>query len=550
MYLLLPDLYLFFYHQNINLILMSFWVLVYFFAVLKATKYLFLFFPFFLLIPAYVYYISIYHVGINEQILSIVVETDIQEARQFLGGELYVYLIVYLFWFVWCLWCCYKHYKSPVIWRHWSRYLILVLGTVYFSLGYYLNAKIASEMNSTFGHLENNFLVQEENGFLEDLKQTYPLGLIINTLNMLKEQKKINQAFEKNNNFKFNLKRIKNLDHKEIYVLVLGETSRRENWQLNGYERKTNPLLSQQENLVNFNNFISLSSATRSSIPMMLTRKPDSDVYKYEFPEKSIVSAFKEAGFKTYWLSTQQKFGAFDTSTSVYAKEADEIHFLNKTGYKEAGVHDDILVPLFNKIVQRSESKQFIVIHTLGSHYNYEHRYPEKFSKFTPNLSSLKNYSLQDRRYKQELRNSYDNSILFTDYVLNQFIQTLKQQENAISFLMYSSDHGEDLFDQNCVQSGHGLETARNFEIAGFAWYSNEFQNKYSSKVNILKQNKQRKMNQTAIFPTLIDAANIGIPKDPLQRSALKEFKGYPRLVMGGKDYDQINFIGECREIK
>src|SRR5690606_6738689 len=245
-------------------------------------------------------------------------------------------LIVYLFWFVWCLWCCYKHYKSPVIWRHWSRYLILVLGTVYFSLGYYLNAKIASEMNSTFGHLENNFLVQEENGFLEDLKQTYPLGLIINTLNMLKEQKKINQAFEKNNNFKFNLKRIKNLDHKEIYVLVLGETSRRENWQLNGYERKTNPLLSQQENLVNFNNFISLSSATRSSIPMMLTRKPDSDVYKYEFPEKSIVSAFKEAGFKTYWLSTQQKFGAFDTSTSVYAKEADEIHFLNKTGYKEA----------------------------------------------------------------------------------------------------------------------------------------------------------------------------------------------------------------------
>src|SRR5690606_7187002 len=158
-------LYLFFYHQNINLILMSFWVLVYFFAVLKATKYLFLFFPFFLLIPAYVYYISIYHVGINEQILSIVVETDIQEARQFLGGELHVYLIVYLFWFVWCLWCCYKHYKSPVIWRHWSRYLILVLGTVYFSLGYYLNAKIASEMNSTFGHLENNFLVQEENGF-------------------------------------------------------------------------------------------------------------------------------------------------------------------------------------------------------------------------------------------------------------------------------------------------------------------------------------------------------------------------------------------------
>ena len=94
------------------------------------------------------------------------------------------------------------------------------------------------------------------------------------------------------------------------------------------------------------------------------------------------------------------------------------------------------------------------------------------------------------------------------------------------------------------------METARNFEIAGFAWYSNDYQDLYLDKIEKLKLNSQRKMNQTAIFPTLIDAANIGIPKDPLQRSALKEFKGYPRLVMGGKDYDQINFIGECREIK
>lgn len=190
------------------------------------------------------------------------------------------------------------------------------------------------------------------------------------------------------------------------------------------------------------------------------------------------------------------------------------------------------------------------MIHTLGSHYNYDHRYPVSFARFTPTLISLKNYSLQEIRYKQELQNSYDNSILFTDYVLNNFIQPLKQHKDALSFLMYSSDHGEDLFDQKCSQSGHGLETARNFEIASFSWYSDKFKNIFPLKVEFLKQNSQRKINQTALFPTLLDAANIAIPNEPLARSVLKNFKDYPRRVMGETDYDQAKMIGECREIK
>lgn len=549
MYLLLPDLYLFFYHQNLNLILISFFVLVYLYSLIKSTKFLFLFLPFLICIPAYLYYISIYHIGINEQILSIVAETDIQEALQFLGGRVFLCFIVFIFWLLICIYFVIKHYRNPNVWQHWSRSLVLTLGTCYFVIGFYFNEKVANEMTAV-NDSENTFLVEEENGFLKDLKQTYPLGLLINGYNIVKEQKKINQAYEKNNNFKFNAKSNEIIKTKEIYVLVLGETGRRENWQLNGYARNTNPLLNLQENLVNFTDFISISSATRSSIPMMLTRKSDKDVYRYEFPEKSVISAFREAGFKTYWLSTQQKFGAFDTSTSVYAKETDEMHFLNKTGYTNAGEYDDVLIPLFNKIVVNPEKKKLIVIHTLGSHYNYVHRYPLSFAKFKPDLSSLNNYSLQEIKYKKELRNSYDNSIVFTDYVLNNFIQILKSQTDSLSFLLYSSDHGEDLFDKKCLKSGHGLETARNFEIAGFAWYSDEFENKFPTKVKILKQNKDRKINQTSIFPSLIDAADISIPNDSLSKSVLKDFKNYPRLVMGGRNYDQAKFIGECKEIK
>ena len=549
MYILLPDLYLLSFDQNYHIFLMSFFVFIYLYSIFKSTKYLFLFLPFLIFTPAYLYYISIYKAPINEQILSIILETNIDEASQFLGSSYYIYITLF---FIWCLYSIFlvtQHYKKPKVWSHWSRGFILILGAVYFFSGYYFNAQISNEIDQAIGE-KNNFLVEEENGFLKDLKQTYPLGLLINGYNIFKEQKKINQAYEKNKNFKFYAKSNENIKTKEIYVLVLGETSRRENWQLNGYARHTNPLLNLQENLVNFTDFISISSATRSSIPMMLTRKSDKDVYRYEYPEKSLISAFREAGFKTYWLSTQQKFGAFDTSTSVYAKEADEMHFLNKTGYTNAGEYDDVLIPLFNKIVVKPEKKQLIVIHTLGSHYNYFHRYPSSFAKFKPDLLSLNSYSLQEIKYKRELRNSYDNSILFTDYVLNSFIQILKSQTDSLSFLLYSSDHGEDLFDKKCLKSGHGLKTARNFEIAGFAWYSSEFENKFPTKVKILKQNKDRKINQTSIFPSLIDAADISIPNDSLSRSVLKNFKNYPRLVMGGVNYDQAKFVGECREIK
>lgn len=319
---------------------------------------------------------------------------------------------------------------------------------------------------------------------------------------------------------------------------------------MNGYSRNTTPLLSRQSNLVNFSNFLSISAETRTSIPMILTRKPAEQVYQFIFPEKSIISAFKEAGFLTYWISTQQKFGAFDTSTSVYAKEADHMLFLNKTSYTNKGETDEVILPELKKALESRGDKKFIVIHTLGSHYNYSHRYTKDFDVFRPSLNDIDHYSLQDKKNKTQLINSYDNSILYTDYVVNQIIETLKFKKNTESFLFYSSDHGEDLFDNDCDKSGHGNKTTYNYEIAAFAWYSDLYNQKNPEKLSWLNRNKQRKINQTSIFPTLIDAANIKILNDSLGKSILKDFKDYPRLVSGGVDFDKIQPIGICKEIQ
>ncbi|MDA5133809.1 phosphoethanolamine transferase [Psychrobacter sp. ANT_H3] len=408
-----------------------------------------------------------------------------------------------------------------------------------------------SETDDNYIKPSTQFLVDEDKSFfLKELKQSYPIGLFVSFYDLYHEQSKINKAFAKNQQFSFNATASDNANNKQLVVLVIGETSRRANWQLNGYSRPTNPLLSTQANVVNFTDMLSISSMTRSSIPMLLTRKPSRLVNNYNFPEKSVISAFKEAGFATYWLSTQQKFGAHDTSTSVYAKEADNIIFLNKTNYTNKGETDGVVLPIFEQILANQSQKTLVVIHTLGSHFDYAHRYPASFDRFKPSLNELDGYSIQEKKYKQPLINSYDNSILYTDYVINDLINSMQAQAQTESFLLYSSDHGEDLFDGQCDKSGHANETAHNFEIASLAWYSPRFAANHADKVQQLQANATKPINHTSIFPTLIDAADITIPNYSLNRSVLGNLMPYPRLVLGGRDYDRSEQQGSCREVK
>lgn len=524
-------------------------VLVYLLAWSKNSRYLVVLYPIVIIIPVVLFYIHFYESSINEQILGIILETDLQEAVGFLGANIYWYLGVLVVWLIAVTVLFWQNWQQPIIWTHRSRCWVVVSVSAIAVIGIIANQKLASDIDANFS-ADTNFLIEEKNSLLQEVKQTYPLGLLVSFYDLYQEQSKINTAFAKHQQFSFAAKSSDIIKNKQLVVLVIGETSRRANWQLNGYARQTNPLLSKQANIVNFTDMLSVSNATRSSIPMLLTRKPAEQVHGYEFPEKSVISAFKEAGFNTYWLSTQQKFGAHDTSTSVYAKEADNIIFLNKTNYTNRGETDEIILPTLQKILAAPHTKQFVVIHTLGSHFDYAHRYPSSFDKFKPSLNDINGYSFQDKQYKQQLINSYDNSILYTDYVLDAVIENLKTQKDSESFLLYSSDHGEDLFDASCNKSGHGNETPYNFEIASFAWYSPLFATNHADKVKQLQANATKLINQTSIFPTLIDAADITIPKYTHERSVLGQLSPYPRLVLGSKDYNNSAQQGSCREIK
>lgn len=544
-----PSLYLYSKNLNINTLLLSMAITIYLWAVVKNSRYLIILYPVVLIVPFIMFYIHFYETSINEQVLSIVIETDTQEALGFFGANIYCYIGLLVLWFIGATALFWQNHCSPIAWTHRSRWWIIVAFSSSAIIGLVANQVVVAEIDSYFSK-NDNFLVEEKNSLVQELKKTYPLGILISFFDLYQEQTKINTAFAKHQRFTFQAAPSSTLVNKQLVVLVIGETSRRANWQLNGYAKQTNPLLSAQANVVNFTEMLSVSNATRTSIPMLLTRKPAEQVYNYNFAEKSVISAFKEAGFDTYWISTQQKFGAYDTSTSVYAKEADDIIFLNKTNYSNQGETDEVVLPVFNKILDSQAQKTLVVIHTLGSHFDYSHRYPSSFDNFKPSLNDIEDYSLQDKKYKQRLINSYDNSILYTDYVINELIDSMRAQTETESFLLYSSDHGEDLFDGQCDKSGHGNETAHNFEIASLAWYSPRFAANHTDKVQNLKANANKPVNHTSIFPTLIDAADITIPNYALDRSLLGSLSAYTRLVLGGKDYDNNTQQGICREIK
>lgn len=101
------------------------------------------------------------------------------------------------------------------------------------------------------------------------------------------------------------------------------------------------------------------------------------------------------------------------------------------------------MLPSIREIIQQSDSNLLIVLHTYGSHYDYRKRYPQEFARYTPDLISAIN-----KNNRSIMVNAYDNSVYYTDYVLDEIIKVLEGTQ-ACTALFYSSDHGEDMMDDS-----------------------------------------------------------------------------------------------------
>jgi len=515
--------------------------------------------PAFLLLPVELYLQAYYNQDISTHHLGIIAETSPMEALEFLGSRIWLLLAALVASIAWW-WLSWRAAgRSRLLdWKGNSRWVVITAMTGAFAMwmyGEHFGVEGAAGKTSGAGFSEARLpklpawaqLPFEREAF----GKTWPYGLTLRGYEFWKERRYLANLAEKSEQFRFGARQANTDRMPQLVVMVIGESSRYDRWGLNGYQRDTTPLLKQETNLVSLSNVITAVSATRLSVPVLVSRKPARQSLKAGFAEKSFLSAFREAGFKTWWLSNQMSFGQFDTPVSVFAKEADVTQFLNLGGFTNDSSHDEILLAPLRAAVSDPAQKKLVVLHTLGNHWNYSHRHPREFDMWRPSLYGIANPAYSDRSIKEQMNNSYDNSILYTDWFLSEVIGTLKASKQ-LAAMMYVSDHGQTLYDGSCPLAFHGHNTQFEFHVPALVWYSDMYRITHPAKVNQLVRNKRARLATENIFHSLLDLADIRYNGEQLEWSFLSPaFKAHKRYVdsYGWTDYDNATFKGDCREV-
>lgn len=413
------------------------------------------------------------------------------------------------------------------------------------------NEPLQNARTQSADHLGNRLTGDLDHSKYSGIDANFPWGIPIRIARYLVLDAGMKDGMKALASFRFNAHQVaERSTEDEIILLVIGETGRPDRWQINGYHRPTNPRLSKQESIISFTDAISGWAWTRMSVPVIISRKP-SHTFASFFPERSIISAFREAGFWTAWYSMHGPLGFHESAVALHAGEAEEVRFINPAGYRSPGAYDGALLAPLEGALSRPERKKFIVLHTMGSHFNYADRNPAEFDLFAPSLRGDRNPDLHDRSQRERLNNSYDNSVVYTDHVLAEIIQLL-QGSGKIASLLYVADHGENLFDGDCGKSGHGHNTDHDHRIAALWWNSPAFGSRHPEKVGLLASRRDAPWSTENVFDTLIDAADIRIPGEtpPTRSLFARDFTPQPRWIQSGNYFDSAERAGACGEIK
>lgn len=336
------------------------------------------------------------------------------------------------------------------------------------------------------------------------VRQIFPANAIDNLITSIKRWNQTENYPETSADFTFDAKSIHPADSVETYVLVVGESSRALDWQLSGYDRPTNPKLSGKDGLTYFPKTLSESNTTHKSVPILLSHIGSAEFNDSINKVKSIVAAFKEAGFRTSYFTMQRPNHSY---IDFFAAEADSHIFVEPA---KGEVKNDLdLLPLLDKELARPEKKKLIVLHCYGSHYNYRDRYPASMSHFTPdnNLESAK-------ECRPRLINAYDNTILLTDSLLSAVINRLDKTQ-GISAMAYTSDHGENIYDDSRNLFLHASPKTSYYQqhVPFLVWLSRSYSGFNPSAAKAVRKHASERVSSSAsMFHTVADLGGVSTP--------------------------------------
>ena len=314
-----------------------------------------------------------------------------------------------------------------------------------------------------------------------------------------------------------------------LFVLVIGESQSASHIQAYGYQKATTPKLVErlkEPNHLLFNNVFSSWPQTVQALSYALTNANQynqvevSDAY-------SLIEIARAVGFDTYWLSNQRKYGMYETPITVISSTANHEIWNNGSDKMEGVFFDEELVNRLPKVDPNKNT--LIIIHLMGSHQKYEKRVPKEFRQFTG---------------ADEVVASYDNSILYTDYVVDEIYNKAKKNP-AFKALVYFSDHGEEPH----VVGGHDPVnvTYQMLKVPLFVYLSDSYRKNHLNLFESLKSNEHKYFSNDLIFDLMVSLMRIeGVPnfEESLNLSSKKyRLDKASTLTMYGKKH--INEFSE-----
>lgn len=297
----------------------------------------------------------------------------------------------------------------------------------------------------------------------------------------------------------------------ELFVVVIGETARAQNFKHNGYARDTTPYTDNIENFIKFAPVQSCGTATAVSVPCMFSRQNREDYDEVKAQNSSnLTDLLKYAGYDVYWYDN-------DSGCKGVCKRINNVLISNsdpnlKDKCSSDGCYDEVLLPILKERLQiQAQNKQdsVIFLHIIGSHGpTYFLRVPKDKKVFFPTCErgDIENCS------REEIVNAYDNTLVYTDYILSEVIKILEPyQQNFGTGLFYISDHGESLGEMGLYLHGTPYSIAPDEQkyVPMMAYFSNSFIEDHNMDLNCLENESKLSFSQDNFFHSILGILDV-----------------------------------------
>lgn len=328
---------------------------------------------------------------------------------------------------------------------------------------------------------------------LSVLAKTYPygmLGMCIKTVVSVAHHTPITIAA---------IKRKSIPSGREIYVFVIGEAARADDWQQ--VTRKMHSGLLTDPDIRIFPDTVSQANLTSFSVPLLIT---GTSTLQEAMNHATWMAYAKAAGCKTGWITNSTEPFPYSYQSDFYDLNFDHVGLEGVTSV----IYDDVLLPEIERAIAQGPQKLCLIVHLIGSHFDYRERYRADLALLSVNNAAYRAFTSPE--HTEAMHNAYKNSLVATNLLLEKILTLLKQQ-SGLSLLLYTSDHGESFDDFHDHQLFHGNPQPHDVElrVPCFVWANKRFQQTYSQKWATLSQQTGNKISNRQMVPTLLDALNV-----------------------------------------